>query len=761
VSTLRRQLLWASFGVSLPPLAVLAAVSLVVASRQIEMGLQERSLAGARGAAIALETALDALRSRAMLVATDPALVAAVVARRPRAALGLAERAVDVIGVDRTTIVDVDRRVLARGHLPAQYGDVWAETPLDITRAEANVLRGGVGMFVALPITDSTRGVVGALVAQKALDYATLRQLKRQFGLDFSVWTGDHLQATTLRSPVDLAAADRTRRDPACDAACAAGTHYFARARLEGAELGTGAVVVALDTSAAATLKARLVSLYLGVALALVGLSVAGAYLAARRIAGPVRRLAQIADAAAQGSIEPAAVPLEGPREIRELAERFGNMLVKRREAEDELRLVQAELERRVTARTEELRQSEEHLRQARQLEALGRLAGGVAHDFNNVLTTITGNAELLIQDLGAISAPDQIQEEAREIRHSAAHAAGIVRQLMAFSRQQATAAVVLDLGRVVLDLDKMLRRLCTADVHLSVTAEPDLRPISADPTQIGQVLVNLVVNAQDALPNGGSVRVRVSSIDVQAPSRAGASAPTAGRYTCLEVADDGLGMDPETARRIFEPFYTTKAPGKGTGMGLATVHGIVKQCGAQLDVDTRLGHGTTFRIYFPAVAEAVPAPAAPRDQPVPTGREAILLCEDEPSVRTLSAGFLRSGGYEVFEAGSGARAIELAAEQPDIALLVTDVVMPVMNGVQLARLLREQRPELRVVYLSGYTASVLDHRSDSSLKDMLLTKPFTRAELLVRVRRALDAPQEEGGLGVDVHEHHSRDEPE
>jgi signal transduction histidine kinase/ActR/RegA family two-component response regulator len=479
------------------------------------------------------------------------------------------------------------------------------------------------------------------------------------------------------------------------------------------------------------------------VALGLVGLTVVGAYLSARRIAGPVRRLARVADAAARGSLEPSSVQLEGPREIRELAESFVNMLAKRREAEEALRLVQADLERRVAARTEELRQSEEHLRQARQLEALGRLAGGVAHDFNNVLTTITGNAELLAQDLDAIYAPEHIREEVREVQQSAAHAAAIVRQLMAFSRQQAALPVPLDLGRVVLELEKMLRRLCTEDVRLSITADGDLRPISADQTQIGQVLVNLVVNAQDALPNGGSVRVRVYSIAIEAGSSA-VGAPRPGLYTCLEVADDGVGMAPETARHIFEPFFTTKAPGKGTGMGLATVHGIVQQCGASIDVETKPGQGTAFRVLFPALAEPAPVPAPVREQALPQGHEVILICEDEPSVRALSASFLRSAGYEVLEAGSGAEALQLAAARTDVSLLATDVVMPQMNGVQLARSLRQRLPELRVLYLSGYTAEVLDYRTESGTKDELLTKPFTRAELLARVRNALDAARRE-----------------
>jgi two-component system, cell cycle sensor histidine kinase and response regulator CckA len=213
------------------------------------------------------------------------------------------------------------------------------------------------------------------------------------------------------------------------------------------------------------------------------------------------------------------------------------------------------------------------------------------------------------------------------------------------------------------------------------------------------------------------------------------------GRHVCLEVTDDGMGMDAATSRRIFEPFFTTKAPGKGTGMGLATVHGIARQCGAQITVETQPGQGAKFCVLFPAVLLSTEtAPHSRRvDAATPRGRETILLCEDEAHVRALTASFLRSGEYDVLTASCGNQAIELAAQRPEIALLVTDVVMPEMNGVQLARQLRERLPRLKVLYLSGYTATIIDSRTDSGARDELLAKPFTRAELLRRVRRALD----------------------
>lgn len=744
MTSLGRQLLWASFSVGVPPLAIIAVLSLVVASEQIETGLRERLLTGARGTELAMGVAMDRTRARAAAVARDPDLQQAILDGHQRKVLGLAERALEMIDVERTTVVDAHRRVLARGHRPAHDGDIWTETGVGLSGQAWSAVGGGsagLSIHVVVPILDSHGRVLGSLIAQKAIDYASLLELRSQFGLDFAVWDGDRLQATTLSSAEDIAEAERARRQISSTEPVHRGTtHDFAAAHFRANELGKGTLLIAVDIQAATTLERRLTALYLMVALGMICLTTAGAFLSARRIVRPLRRLASAAEAAARGDLE-GSLQLEGPREIQELAGSFSNMLGKRREAEDELRRTQAELEQRVVARTEALRQSEEHLQKARQLEALGRLAGGVAHDFNNVLTAIGGNAELVAADLEALNAPDEVKDGIAEIRQSAAHAAEIIRQLMAFSRQQVAAPVVLDLGRTVLALERMLRRLCTEDIRLSLSVDPGLRPILADPTQVGQIVVNLVVNAQDALPDGGNVRVRVYELERTPEPDQAATAPGQGRHVCLEVTDDGLGMDAETARRIFEPFFTTKAPGKGTGMGLATVHGIAKQCGAHIEVDTQPDQGTTFRVLFPAAAQSLAPPASASEPAVPRGRELILLCEDEVSVRALTATFLSSGGYDVLAASSGRDALALAKSRPDTALLVTDVVMPEMNGVELARQLRERLPSLKVLYMSGYTASIIDSRTDSGARDAVLAKPFTKAELLRQVRRALDAP--------------------
>ncbi|HEU4581009.1 MAG TPA: ATP-binding protein [Polyangiaceae bacterium] len=746
MTTLHRQLLSSSFLVGAPPLVLAAVVSLWVATEQISAGLEDRLLAGARGAELALDTQLDSIRARSAALARDPDLVTALVEARQAAVLGTAEHALSMIDVDRVTVVDATGRVLARGHAPTDDGDFWAETDLPRSgRSWAALGKGSLGISfeVAAPISDGSHQIVAWLVAQKAVDYATLLDLRRQFGLEFSVWDGDRLQATTLHVLADLREAEHARQQLAAPGKVQHGEAFdFARASFEQDGLGPGTLLLGIDTRRARTLEQRLSLLYLAVALGTIGLTMGGAYLSARRIVRPIRGLTDAADAAAKGQLDVTLAVAE-PREIQELSESFRHMLHKRREAEDELRRIHAELERRVAARTEALRVSEEQLRQSRQLEALGRLAGGVAHDFNNVLTVIGGNAELLAFELEALEAPESVHQGVSDIQQGARHAAEIIRQLMAFSRQQVAEPVVLELGQVVRDLEKMLRRLCTEDITLTLEVDSVPVRVLADPTQIGQVLVNLTVNAQDALPTGGNVRIRVYSV----VDDAGADPSTdEARSARLEVSDDGVGMDAETARRIFEPFFTTKAPGKGTGLGLATVHGIVTQSGGQIEVVSDIGQGTTFRISFPP-APAESAPRARSTEPaIPRGRETILVCEDEAGVRELTTHFLRSGGYNVLVAGSGRDALAAAAQRGEIDLLVTDVVMPEMNGVQLARRLRDERPELKVLYLSGYTATVIDSRTDMGAKDELLAKPFTRAELLRRVRRAIDRSSDASG---------------
>src|SRR5881398_3958214 len=326
----------------------------------------------------------------------------------------------------------------------------------------------------------------------------------------------------------------------------------------------------------------------------------------------------------------------------------------------------------------------EQQLRQAQKMEAVGRLAGGIAHDFNNILTAITGHADLLLEDLGH---HDPRRADVDEIRRSAERAAGLTRQLLAFSRQQVLQPKVVDLNALVLDMDKLLRRLIGEDVELATVLDPALGRVTADPGQLEQVIVNLAVNARDAMPNGGRLTLETKNVDLDADYPTDRVTIPAGRYVMLVISDTGTGMDAQTRARIFEPFFTTKVPGKGTGLGLATVHGIVAQSGGTITVESAPDQGSTFTIYLPQVDAPVEAaaPPVPVERP-PRGSETVLLAEDEPAVRTIAQQALERHGYTVLAAPSGAAALALAAQHAaTIDLLLTDVVMPGMSGRDLA----------------------------------------------------------------------------
>ncbi len=379
----------------------------------------------------------------------------------------------------------------------------------------------------------------------------------------------------------------------------------------------------------------------------------------------------------------------------------------------------------------------EDQLRQAVKMEAVGRLAGGIAHDFNNQLTVINGYADLL---LSRLAADDPGREALDEIRRSGEHAATLTRQLLAFSRKQILAPQVLKLNDILGELARMLRRLLGDDIELLLDLDPDLGSVWADAGQVEQVLVNLAVNARDAMPEGGRLMIRTYAVDLDAPPAELAPGP----YVVLEVRDSGLGMSEEVKARIFEPFFTTKGVGKGTGLGLAMVYGIVKQSGGHIDVESAPGRGTTFRILLPRTAAPpavpTPTPAAPA---VPRGTETILLVEDEPGVRALAAMMLRSCGYTVFEASDGSEAERLSESHGGrIDLLVSDVMMPRTTGPQLAERLQSRWPRLRVLFISGYSDDALNDRNGVPVKADLLNKPFTPAQLADRVRQALDRPR-------------------
>ncbi|GAB4362354.1 MAG: hypothetical protein Kow00128_02040 [Deltaproteobacteria bacterium] len=384
-------------------------------------------------------------------------------------------------------------------------------------------------------------------------------------------------------------------------------------------------------------------------------------------------------------------------------------------------------------------RRMEEELRHAQKMEAVGRLAGGVAHDFNNLLTAITGYSQMLLERLGE---EDPSRKEIAEIRKAGERAAALTRQLLAFSSKQVLRPKVMDLNSVVSDMRKMLRRLIGEDIELVTVYKDDTAFVRADPGQVEQVLANLVVNARDAMPQGGRLLIETASVDLAEEYVSRHDPMPPGRYVMLAVTDSGCGMDGATLSRIFEPFFTTKPKGKGTGLGLSTVYGIVKQSGGYIWAYSEPGKGTVFRIYLPRVE---PEAASPEKGDAPAiageGAETILVTEDEEMVRDLVCTILRRNGYRVLEARDGEEALEVVERhEGPIHLLVTDVVMPRIGGPELAERLAQLRPGIRVLFISGYTDTAVTKLGMITPGSAFLEKPFVPGALVSRVRTLLDA---------------------
>ncbi len=390
----------------------------------------------------------------------------------------------------------------------------------------------------------------------------------------------------------------------------------------------------------------------------------------------------------------------------------------------------------------EEKRRLEEHLRQARRMESVGQLAGGVAHDFNNLLTAIVGNCDLI--DMGALTG-DDLTAALQEIRSAADKAADLTRQLLAFSRKQVLQPRRLDVNRTIAEMDKILSRLIGEDIDFVTVLSPSVGSVMADPGQIEQVVMNLAVNARDAMPEGGKLMLETAEVELDESYAAEHAEVVPGRYAMVSITDNGTGMTSEEQSRAFEPFFTTKEVGKGTGLGLSTVHGVVKQSGGHIWLYSELGQGTTFKIYLPVddagpqdppVAAASPSPVTGLE-----GSETILVVEDEPAVRTLACRILRRYGYDVHGAADPAEAIRVCAGIPGpVHLLLTDVVMPGASGVQLAEELALHRPALKRLYMSGYTDNAIVHHGVLERGTALLEKPFTALALAQRVRQVLDS---------------------
>jgi two-component system cell cycle sensor histidine kinase/response regulator CckA len=377
----------------------------------------------------------------------------------------------------------------------------------------------------------------------------------------------------------------------------------------------------------------------------------------------------------------------------------------------------------------------EDQLRQAQKMEAVGQLAGGVAHDFNNLLTVISGYGRLAQRRIGA--GPGA--QELAEVERATERATQLTRQLLAFSRQQVLDPVLLDLNEVARALVPMLDRLIGDDVAVAVLAEADLPTVRADRSQLEQVVINLAINARDAMPTGGTLTIETRAVALDGADHVA----RAGPHVCLTVTDTGVGMDRETLQRIFEPFFTTKETGQGTGLGLATVHGIVSQSDGRVNVYSEPGLGTTFKVFLPA-AGASGAATEPRERDAPqdfAGEEAILLCEDEEGVRRLIARILTSEGYRVRSTAGPREALEIAASDEPIDALISDVIMPDMSGPDLAQRLKTLRPGLRTLFISGYTAETVRGRGRLPLGSAFVEKPFDRVSLLQALRALLDQP--------------------
>jgi PAS domain S-box-containing protein len=387
-------------------------------------------------------------------------------------------------------------------------------------------------------------------------------------------------------------------------------------------------------------------------------------------------------------------------------------------------------------AESEREKALQDQLQRVRRLESVGQLAGGIAHDFNNILGVIMNYAEFVADEIGEDS---RAQEDVEEIRRAAERAAALTRQLLIFSRREVAKPEVLDLAQVVDELENLLRRALGERIEMSVSLEDGLGSIEADPGQIEQVLVNLAVNARDAMPEGGRLLIEAENVDLDEEYAYMHPDTEAGRYVRIKVSDTGVGMSQDTLDRIFEPFYTTKS--EGTGLGLATVYGIVTGAGGRIDVYSEVGFGTTVKVHLPTTSVA-PAAETPAGEPEGGRGEVVLVVEDEADVKRMAERILSKGGYSVIGATEGSKAIELCGGGQSIDLLLTDVIMPEMLGTELAEKMREIQPGLRVVYMSGYSHDVLAPRALTDPdRSAFIEKPFNARALLETIRDLLERP--------------------
>ncbi len=669
-----------------------------------------------------LRAAIETYREESVVGTARPALVATV--RRE------AEKALAALGRDLLIITDYRGRVLSAvgpdGAPPAEVSDLSRFPPVAQTLdpevasdegAGGLVTLGGVPYQVACVAIVLQDVAIGTLLVGDRMDAAYLRRLSALLGAELVVAVPGGVLATTL----EPSQAEVVVTQAGSAESIRLGDVEYVRAGVPlGVDAGGSPVTMQLLHSISETIdpmqRALRNSFLLYGALAVIVAGI-GATAVARTVLRPLDRFVGfVRDVTHAGDYARRFDAGRASREIASLNESYEQLVAS-------------------------LRQSEEQLRQSQKLEAIGRLAGGVAHDFNNLLTIILSYLQLLREDVPAES---PMLADIKHIEVAARRAGTLTHQLLAFSRKQVLQPKVLDLPAVVAGVQPMLARLVGEDIELRALPPGEVARVRADPGQIEQVLLNLVANARDAMPSGGTITIETRDVagmdDVEA--RRPLEGMRSGPWVLMAVRDTGTGMDEATKQRIFEPFFTTKAPGKGTGLGLAMVYGIVKQSGGFIWVDSAPGEGTVFRVYLPPVEEELTATEErPANVPVPRGTETVLLVEDEKPVRELAERCLRPLGYSVLTANNGLDALALADRHAGtIHLLLTDVVMPQLSGPQIADRMRVRRPELRVLYVSGYPQDAIARHGVLAPGIELLQKPFVPDDLARRVRLVLDA---------------------